>query len=215
MLSGTSMGSGAPRRPGGQESVNFADPTAKFFMLTRIVAATQEDDQSMLKQLGRAGVGADVLERLRGMPLGEVWRFVAGDCGMRLTVDVTAMRMHLMRLDASKAERETMEYLVRYGASVSLLCQLYAMTPTHVRMTRKGLMSASTQGGRPRAPSPQECKDMVTRWGDLVKGEPCPRMRMRRLHEQFSAWPISSLESVVLNRPEWVALLGAARAPNR
>lgn len=177
--------------------VTLRDPAVQMFALTRLIAAMEDADPQVLHQMLGAGMTPELLDRLRSMPLNEALRFAVGQCGLAIAVDTAAMRAQLQRIDRAKADRETLEYLVRHGASPRLLTQLFTLSQSDARRLRRVLAPDVATGGRPRLP-PDDMRDEIERvWAELA-AEPCPRARIRRLHERFATQVIASLELVIL-----------------
>jgi hypothetical protein len=188
----------ASEGPNGHPPLTLRDPAAQMFALTRLIAAMEDSDQQTLDQMLNAGMTPELLDRLRSMPLAEAWRFTVGQCGLGIAVDTRAMQAQFQRMDRSKADREALEYLVRNGASPRLLTQLFALSQSDARRLRRVLAPDVATGGRPRLPPDDMRPAIESAWVELETQEPCPRARVRRLHERFRPMLIASLELVIL-----------------
>lgn len=186
------------------------DPAVRLFALTRLVATLDGSDPKILSQMISAGVTPDLMDRLRQMPLSEACRFSLGHCGVTIAVDSTQMRAQFVRLDRARADREMLEYLIRHGASPSLLTRLFSLSPSDARRMRRALMPDSIGGGRPRTPDPDQHVAIEAEWARLLVEHECPRARMRALHQKFSTLSIASLELVVIPQPRWLAQVASS-----
>jgi hypothetical protein len=183
-----------------QQVVALTDPAARMFALTRIIAVIEQQDG--LESLIAAGITPEMAERLRGMSMGEAYRFVLGHCGLAISVDAGEMGAQMTRLERQKGDRELLEYLVTNGASPRLLTQLFSMAPDQARRMRKMLAPHIAAGGRPKVPDADERDSILEVWEQLSAEVSCMRTRFRLLHERFSGLLICSLEMVVSRRTE-------------
>ena len=191
-------------------SVGLSDPAARMFALTQLVAAVESSDSSTLGSLAGSEVSADLLQRLRGMPLGEAWRFALAECGLTIAVDAAAVRSRLHRVDRAREDREILEYLVRHGASPALLTRLFGLSHSDARRMRKALAPHAARGGRPSIPGDEQWAEIEAHWGALSVRSTCLKARFRDLHAAFPSFQVCSLEIVVAGRKETVCL-GASR----
>ena len=178
--------------------MSFSDSAARLMALTRVVAAVEASDTQTVAQLVGAGISPALLERLRSMSLGDAVRFAGAECGLSLAIDARVMTAQISRLDRAKSDRETMEYLVRNGASPRLLTQLFALTQTDARRMRQTLAPEIAAGGRPRQPTVDQREEIEIVWAQIKAQQSCPRARIRELHQRFPDLPIASLELVIL-----------------
>lgn len=185
---------------GSQRVVALTDPAARMFALTRVIAVIEQ--QEGLESLMAAGITPEMAERLRGMSMGEAYRFVLGQCGLAISVDAGEMGAQMTRLERQKGDRELLEYLVTNGASPRLLTQLFSMAPDQARRMRKMLAPHIAAGGRPRVPDEDERDSILEAWEQLSAEVSCMRTRFRMLHERFNGLLICSLEMVVARRAE-------------
>jgi hypothetical protein len=192
------MTGNASEGPTGHSPVTLRDPAVQMFALTRLIAAMEGSDQDVLNQMFEAGMTPDLLERLRSMPMTEAWRFALGQCGLAIAVDTSAMRAQFNRMDRHKADRETLEYLVRNGASPRLLTQLFSLSQSDARRLRRVLAPDVATGWRPKLPPDDLRPAIESAWAELEVREPCPRARIRLLHERFRPMLIASLELVIM-----------------
>lgn len=188
-------------------AVMMKDPAAKLFALTLLVAAIDSSDPDVLSQMIGSGVTPELMDRLRQMPLSEASRFALGRCGVTIAIDSTQMSAQFARIDRAQADREVLEYVIRNGASPSLLSRLFGLSHSDARRMRRALMPEANAGGRPRVPDPDQHVAIKAEWDRLLAVHTCERARFRALHEKFSSLHIASLELVVLPQPSWISAL--------
>ncbi|CAD5366821.1 conserved hypothetical protein [Rubrivivax sp. A210] len=180
--------------------VGVSDQATRMFLLTRVVAALIESENSALADHLRAGLPPEIVDRLRSLPLSEALHFTGGDCGIFIAIDGPALHRQLARLDRLQADRRQYEYFVRGGASPQLISRLFSVSHSDVRRLRKLIAPATSSGGRPKVPQDSLRDLILTTWRELGVQQ-SERDRYYLLSMAFPALPIVCLESVVEDVP--------------
>ncbi len=143
------------------------------------------------------GAGKRLSDRLRDLSVGELLRLA--DAGaleviVRLERDALAWSLHTAK--HKREARARLEYLVRHGASRTLLVRLFGISRQRIDTLRRALQR-SPKEGRPRLPQRTEREAIGARWTQLETTTPDPRERYRTLHGEFPRYSIAALDAVI------------------
>ncbi len=183
--------------PATQVTLPIHEPGVRLFLLTRLILTFDSGDERVIAQLLAAGFTAELVDKLRGMSLVDALRFVASHCGLSVAVDADAVRLQMVKLERSRADRQLYEYFVHAGASPTTISRLFGVAAADVRRLRKLVAPRVATGGRPRCPPEALRLDIEAAWQQITREESSERQALWKLHQQFPTETIASLESVI------------------
>jgi hypothetical protein len=210
--SGSSVGGhGAPTNPAERVSVPVSgtDQATRLLLLTRLIASLNDSTPSDIGEYLRAGLSADLVDKLRTLPLSEALDFAAVDCGISIVVDGDAMRQRLARMERAQTDRAMFEHFIRRGASPQLIGRLFSISQASVRAARKTIAPETATGGRPRQPQEPMRSHIAAAWSSLLHRTLTERERFYMLSTQFPHLAIVALEAVVDDEAASVRSRGA------
>jgi hypothetical protein len=177
--------------------VSGADQATRLLLLTRLIASLNDSTPSDIGEYLRAGLSADLVDKLRTLPLSEALDFAAVDCGISIVVDGEAMRQRLVRMERAQTDRAMFEHFIRRGASPQLIGRLFSTSQASVRAARKTIAPETATGGRPRQPQEPMRSHIAAAWNKLLHRTLTERERFYMLSVQFAELAIVALEAVV------------------
>lgn len=192
-------GQGGPSRPADRVSVPVCgtDQATRLLVLTRLIASLNDSTPSDIGEYLRAGLSADLVDKLRTLPLSEALRFAAVECGISIVLDGTAMRQRLARLERAQTDRAMFEHFIKQGASPQLIGRLFSVSQASVRAARKTIAPETATGGRPKQPQEPLRTQIALTWKALLHRTLTERERYYMLSMQFTELAIIALEAVV------------------
>jgi hypothetical protein len=180
-----------------QVTLPIHEPGVRLFLLTRLILTFDSGDERVIAQLLAAGFTAELVDKLRSMSLIDALRFVASHCGLSVAVDADAVKLQMVKLERSRADRQLYEYFVHAGASPTTISRLFGVAATDVRRLRKLVAPHVATGGRPRCP-PEALRLVIeAAWQRISRQESSERQALWQLHQQFPTETIAALESVI------------------
>jgi hypothetical protein len=183
--------------PATQVTLPIHEPGVRLFLLTRLILTFDSGDERVIAQLLAAGFTAELVDKLRSMSLIDALRFVASHCGLSVAVDADAVKLQMVKLERSRADRQLYEYFVHAGASPTTISRLFGVAAADVRRLRKLVAPQVATGGRPRCPPEALRLDIEAAWQRISSQESSERQALWKLHQQFPTETIAALESVI------------------
>jgi len=180
-----------------QVTLPIHEPGVRLFLLTRLILTFDSGDERVIAQLLAAGFTAELVDKLRSMSLIDSLRFVASHCGLSVAVDADAVRLQMVKLERSRADRQLYEYFVHAGASPTTISRLFGVAAADVRRLRKLVAPHVATGGRPRCPPEPLRLDIEAAWKQICRQECNERQALWQLHQQFPTETMAALESVI------------------
>ena len=180
-----------------QVTLPIHEPGVRLFLLTRLILTFDSGDERDIAQLLAAGFTAELVDKLRSMSLIDALRFVASHCGLSVAVDADAVRVQMVKLERSRADRQLYEYFVHAGASPTTISRLFGVAAADVRRLRKLVAPHVATGGRPRCPPEPLRLDIEAAWKRICRQESSERQALWQLHQQFPTETMAALESVI------------------
>jgi hypothetical protein len=180
-----------------QVTLPIHDPGVRLFLLTRLILTFDSGDERVIAQLLAAGFTAELVDKLRSMSLIDALRFVASHCGLSVAVDAEAVRLQMVKLERSRADRQLYECFVHAGASPTTISRLVGVAAADVRRLRKLVAPHVATGGRPRCPPEPLRLDIEAAWKQICRQDCSERQALWQLHQQFPSETMAALESVI------------------
>lgn len=168
--------------------VAISDPHLKRALLQHLI---EQEDVALPVEL--AGFLAEIRER----PMQDFLALTTTRT-LRISVSVGNILPGLRQLDASNRQADLLAYFVKQGASRSMLCEYFSLTPTTARAMRAEAGIHHT--GRAQLPSPEIRDRIHATWHQMQQDLPSTtplRERVYALHRQFESVPIRVLEAVL------------------
>lgn len=197
--SGSSVGGhGEPTIPADRVSVPVSgtDQATRLLLLMRLIASLNDSTPSDVGEYLRAGLSADLVDKLRTLPLSEALDFAAVDCGISIVVDGDVMRQRLARMERAQTDRAMFEHFIKRGASPQLIGRLFSTSQASVRAARKSIAPETATGGRPKQPQEPTRTHIASAWHALLHRTLTERERYYALSTQFPELAIVALEAV-------------------
>lgn len=180
-----------------QVTLPIHEPGVRLFLLTRLILTFDSGDERVIAQLLAAGFTAELVDKLRSMSLIDALRFVASHCGLSVAVDADAVRLQMVKLERSRADRQLYEYFVHAGASPNTISRLFGVAAADVRRLRKLVAPHVATGGRPRCPPEPLRLDIEAAWKQICRQDCSERQALWQLHQRFPSETMAALESVI------------------
>ncbi len=178
--------------------VSATDRGTRLLLLTRLLASL--NDSAGSSDLGddlRAGLSADLVDKLRSLPLSDALDFAATDCGISIVIDAGLIRQRLARMERDQSDRVVFEHFIRRSASPQLMGRLFSVSQADVRRARKLIAPETATGGRPRQAHEALRSKIVSAWRELLVGGHGERDRYHMLSKLFPELEIVALEAVI------------------
>jgi len=190
---------GGQRNPADLVSVpvSATDHATRLLLLTRLLAALNDSAGSEIGDGLRAGLSADLVDKLCGLPLSAALDFAAGDCGISIVIDGRLVRQRLARMERAQGDRVVFEHFIRRSASPQLMCRLFSISQADVRRARKLIAPETATGGRPRQPQEPLRSNILAAWRELLVGGHGERDCYHLLSNIFPDHAIVALEAVI------------------
>lgn len=193
--------------------LQITNPIIKRLALEDIVEQIDENMDELLQ----AGFSPDFLDALRHRPARDLIRLAnAPRLTIRLVIDEQEIASHLNQLDRVRSDTLLLEYFVKNGASVRMICDFFWLPAESVRALRAQLLppEASARGKMPAT----DVRDEIHRhWHRISSEMPCAASR-EKLYKLHQAWPALRIDTLcsVLNEfddtPRWqVSDMGSLR----
>ncbi len=168
--------------------VAISDPHLKRALLQHLI---EQEDVALPVEL--AGFLAEIRER-------SLQDFLALTSArtLRISVSIGNLRPGLRQLDASNRQADLLSYFVQHGASRSMLCEYFSLTPTTARAMR--VEAGIHHTGRAQLPPPEIRDRIHATWHQMQQELPSTtsqRERVYALHRQFEGVSIRVLEAVL------------------
>jgi hypothetical protein len=177
--------------------LSSADQSIRILLLSRLIESLCDSMPSDERDALRAAIPADLVDKLRTLPLPEALDFAAIDCGISIVVDGDVMRQRLARMERAQTDRAMFEHFIRRGASPQLIGRLFSISQASVRAARKTIAPETATGGRPRQPQEPIRNQIAAAWGALLRRTLSERERFYMLSVQFADLAIVALEAVL------------------
>lgn len=193
--------------------LQVTNPTIKRLLLEDIVEQIDENMDGLLQ----AGFSPAFLDMLRHRPARDLIK-LAGlpRLTMRLSIDEREIASYLNQLDLIRRDAELLEYFVKNGASIRLICDFFRMPAEAVRALRAQLLPRDARMHE-KLPAPNVRDEIHAHWHRLSK-EMATSLPRDRLHALHQAWPALRIDTLcrLLNEfddtPRWqVSDLGGLR----
>ena len=186
--------------------LSITNPTLKKLMLDQIVECI---DTGGLDDLLQAGFSHEFLDALRHRTTRDLIKVSEfSDLEFRVSLKEDVILSILQRLDLQRRDAMMLEYFVRHGAAVQVICTLFRRSAEEVRALRSQLVNPDAK--RTRMP-PTDVRDRIhTRWHELQSRQSDATMRdqLYALHQSFPDTAIDALcrtlnEFNEVNQPKW------------
>ncbi|QNM95461.1 STY4526/YPO1902 family pathogenicity island replication protein [Chitinimonas koreensis] len=170
------------------------DLSIKTLSLLQVVQLLHTGEHGLLVE---AGIGLDVLEQLRALPMQDLCTLVEqADLQVTVHIDPSSLKRCLERLADLRESRLQLEQFVRRGASPELLARLYSMPQRHV-LTLRRVLGVDVPVGRPALPPLDIALSIEEDWARIRTETDDPRQQYLALLERYPAYSLTALTAVI------------------
>ena len=150
--------------------LSITNPMLKRLMLEQIIELI---DGGAMDELLEAGFSGEFLDSLRHRPARDLIKIADNPAlGFRASVHEADVVSYLNRLDAMRRDDQRLEYFVRNGAPLRMICDYFRMSKEDVRALRNQLLSPDELSERDRMPS-DEVRDAIhAHWHAITVTQP-------------------------------------------
>jgi len=170
------------------------DRYSKKLVLEHLVSCIDSDVNDLL--IG--GLTPEALEAMKDRPARDLMRVAEmHQFEVKVQINSSALLSCFQRLDSMKRQQELKEYFVLHGATPDMLASLFKISLAEIRTMRAALCKQSLTSGRPPKPDLEKSIEIYKRWEEIAKQEQDIREQFYLLHQQFPAFPLSSLWATI------------------
>jgi hypothetical protein len=182
-------------------TVELRNPTIRLMVLAHLAQEFEDFDPHRLEEYQSAGFDPMTIDRFRGLKIADLVRLahVSRKESVCIHVNASSLVADMNRYEHMRADSEAYEYFVRYGASTSLLMDLFSKRPSDIKRMQM-MMGVTTQAGRKALPDDESRIAITEVWHRMRTGFTWPYMAREHIIEIHKAYPhlsIAQLEAVL------------------
>jgi hypothetical protein len=178
-------------RSGEFETLPVTDPLLRLVALFQLLSFSEKGAPA-----GQAG--CDVLSKISALSLEDILRLARGLSGasISLAVDLEGLNREMIHHNLVEAAKETFDYFIRAEASIAMMIRLFKTSASLVKSSQAA-MGIVPRVGRSKVPDEDLQLDILEEWHRLRDIYPSAKDCYYMLHQRFSQYTLSELDSVV------------------
>lgn len=192
--------------------LNLKDPAIRALIIESLLEQVDNDRNTLLRQ----GAGLEWIDTLRTMSSRDA---VRASHLQHVAIEVTLNENQLFHAFTQVADerrvRQLLEYFVRHGASIPMLCKMFKISSKEAKATKQ-LLIANQRLGRPPMPDLLHREEIHAQWDSIIKADRTVPLREQiyLLHQRFPSHTLATLWLVINEFDSYSAGKLANQNPN-